>query len=772
MRASAALAPCAALGLLYASSLLAAAPSRPRARDLGVPFDGTPGPLNAITDVAGIEVGHSTIVSGEGRLEIGRGPVRTGVTAIVPRGRASFEPVFAGWFSLNGDGEMTGTTWVEDSGFLKGPVMITNTISVGTVRDAVIAWRLSRGQPPHEYRWSLPVVAETWDGYLNDIYGFHVRDRHVFEALDGARSGAVAEGSVGGGTGMICHEFKGGIGTASRRTAQKDGGHTLGVLVQCNYGLRRQLRVAGVPVGQHIPEQPVWSSEEGSIIVVIATDAPLLPHQLKRLARRSTLGLARTGSASGNGSGDLFIAFSTANPGAGDLSSPVTLASWPNDLMTPLFEATVQATEEAIVNALVAAETMVGADAHRVVALPHDRLRQILKEHNRMGPTAERGLAASPAAEGAPEPPAARARPAKPRARDLGVPFEGSPGPLNAITDVRGVEVGHSTLISGQGELVVGSGPVRTGVTAILPRGRRSTDPVFAGWFSLNGNGEMTGTTWVEESGFLEGPVMLTNTHSVGVVRDAVVAWRVRHGRPAGSEYWWSLPVVAETYDGYLNDINGFHVKQRHAFEALDGARSGPVTEGNAGGGTGMICHEFKGGIGTASRQLERARGGHTVGVLVQCNYGTRRLLRIAGAPVGEEIPENPVWPEETGSIIIVVATDAPLLPHQLERVARRAALGLGRNGSVAGNSSGDIFIAFSTANPGAADPRPGAKARMLPNEKLDPLFEATVQATEEAVVNALVAAETMRGADGRTVVALPHQRLREVLEKYNRLGR
>src|SRR3990172_4289333 len=269
----------------------------------------------------------------------------------------------------------------------------------------------------------------------------------------------------------------------------------------------------------------------------------------------------------------------------------------------------------------------------------------------------------------------------KPRARDLGVPFDGTPGPLNAITDVAGVEVGHSTLIAGAGALQVGVGPVRTGVTAIFPRGKNSSDPVFAGWFSLNGNGEMTGTTWVEESGFLEGPILITNTHSVGVARDAVIAWRVKHGQ---MNQPWSLPVVAETWDGYLNDINGFHVKAEHVFEALDTARSGPVVEGNVGGGTGMVCHEFKGGIGTASRKLAQERGGYTVGVLVQCNYGLRRLLRVAGVPVGREITDHLVKKDETGSIIIVVATDAPLLPHQLKRLTRRAALGLARNGSVA----------------------------------------------------------------------------------------
>jgi L-aminopeptidase/D-esterase-like protein len=354
----------------------------------------------------------------------------------------------------------------------------------------------------------------------------------------------------------------------------------------------------------------------------------------------------------------------------------------------------------------------------------------------------------------------------KPRARDLGVPFEGMPGPLNAITDVGGVEVGHTTLIAGAGKLEVGKGPIRTGVTAILPRGRSSDDPAFAGWFSLNGNGEMTGTAWIEESGLLEGPVMITNTHSVGVVRDAVIARKVRRGRSDPSGFWWSLPVVAETWDGYLNDINGFHVQQRHAFEALDGARPGPVLEGNVGGGTGMVCYEFKGGIGTASRRP----GGHTVGVLVQANHGRRGQLRIAGVPVGQAIPEGAIRRRESGSIIIVVATDAPLLPHQLKRLARRAALGLARTGSVSGNGSGDLFVAFSTANPGASTPGKVARVEMLPLDSMDPLFEATVQATEEAIVNALVAAETMKGVDDREVRALPHDRLKQLLKQHNRL--
>jgi len=368
--------------------------------------------------------------------------------------------------------------------------------------------------------------------------------------------------------------------------------------------------------------------------------------------------------------------------------------------------------------------------------------------------------------------------PVKLRARDLGVPFDGTPGPLNAITDVAGVTVGHTTLISGEGKLQIGKGPVRTGVTAVLPRGPSSmSNPVFAGWFSENGNGEMTGTTWVEESGFLEGPVMITNTHSVGVVRDSVIQWRVAHGQPDPAGYWWSLPVVAETWDGWLNDINGFHVKPSDAFHAIDSASSGPVTEGNVGGGTGMVCNEFKGGIGTSSRKLDAKFGGYTVGVLVQCNYGSRANLRIGGVPVGKEIPEDRAYAStgfnelDHGSIIVVVATDAPLVAHQLKRVARRVTLGLGREGSISGNGSGDIFIAFSTANPGAAFADHVVDLKMLPNEKTEPIFAATVQATEEAIINAMVAAETMTGIENHKVIALPHDRLRAVLKKYNRLN-
>ena len=359
-----------------------------------------------------------------------------------------------------------------------------------------------------------------------------------------------------------------------------------------------------------------------------------------------------------------------------------------------------------------------------------------------------------------------------PRARDLGVPFEGTPGPLNSITDVQGVEVGYRTLISGAGKLEVGQGPVRTGVTAIFPRGKASVDPVFAGWFTENGNGEMTGTTWVDESGFLYGPAMITNTHSVGVVRDEVIAWQLKHGTSLPLEDWWSLPLVAETWDGYLNDINGFHVKPEDADQAMADAHGGAIAEGNVGGGTGMICFEWKGGTGTASRKLPEKAGGYTVGVLVQCNFGVHHLLRIAGAPVGYELAGKKVWDSDTGSIIVVVATDAPLLPSQMKRIAKRVTLGLGRLGSISGDESGDIFIAFSTANPGVGlEQNKPAPVQMLPNAQMDALFEATVQATEEAVVNALVAAKTMTGFDGHTVAALPHDRLQEVLKKYNRLA-
>ena len=353
------------------------------------------------------------------------------------------------------------------------------------------------------------------------------------------------------------------------------------------------------------------------------------------------------------------------------------------------------------------------------------------------------------------------------RARDLGVPFAfGSPGRWNAITDVSGVAVGHTTLVEGDS--------VRTGLTAILPRGRGedATRPCFGAVFALNGNGEMTGTAWVRESGLVEGPVVLTNTNSVGVVRDAVIRYAARRWPPKGDDWtFWSLPIVAETWDGTLNDIYDPHVRPEHLAAALDTAASGPVPEGNVGGGTGMICYGFKGGIGTASRIVARGQGGYTVGVLVQANHGRRHQLLVAGVPVGEEIREGAAPGDEMGSILIVVATDAPLLPHQLERLARRAALGLARTGAVAGNGSGDLFLAFSTANPQAGDSEGLPALAMLPNDRMDALFEATVGATEEAIVNALVAARTMTGFRGRTVTALPHDRLREVLQRHGRLS-
>jgi len=382
----------------------------------------------------------------------------------------------------------------------------------------------------------------------------------------------------------------------------------------------------------------------------------------------------------------------------------------------------------------------------------------------------------------------------KPRERDLKLPIGGTPGPLDAITDVSGVEVGHTTLISGEGKLAVGQGPVRTGVTIVHPRGKANSDPVFAAWFTLNGNGEMTGTTWVQESGLLEGPIAITNTHSVGVVRDAIIQWEV--SRKNALQPWW-LPVVAETYDGNLNDINGFHVKPEHVFAALDAAASGLPKEGVVGGGTGMVCHGFKGGIGTASRTLPADQGGYTVGVLVQCNYGARRDLRIAGVPVGEEIPDllgciansDPLPPgttrprcdaarsagdadaDEQGSIIVVVATDAPLLPHQLKRIATRVPLGIGRQGGFGGNSSGDIFVAFSTANARAwFNDGPVTEVKMLPNDRITPLFQATAQATEAAITNALLAAETTTGANDLRIYAMPVDRLVAIMKKYDRL--
>ena len=390
----------------------------------------------------------------------------------------------------------------------------------------------------------------------------------------------------------------------------------------------------------------------------------------------------------------------------------------------------------------------------------------------------------------------------KPRENDLKLPIGGTPGALDAITDVAGVEVGHSTIIAGSGALVVGQGPVRTGVTIVHPRGKANHDPVFASWFALNGNGEMTGTTWVQESGFLEGPIGITNTHSVGVVRDAIIKWEVSQKNVL--QPWW-LPVVAETFDGGLNDINGFHVKEAHALEALNSAAGGLPAEGVVGGGTGMRCLGFKGGIGTASRKLPAAQGGYTVGVLVQCNFGSRRDLRIAGVPVGEEIPDlqpciantaplaanatvrrcdapsdrprdrdgdtaEMADAPEQGSIIVVVATDAPLLPHQLKRVATRVSLGIGRQGGFGGNGSGDIFVAFSTANTNSWSSDSVSSVRMVNNERLSPLFQATAQATEAAITNALLAAETTTGANDLRIYAMPLDRMLAAMRKYGRM--
>lgn len=391
---------------------------------------------------------------------------------------------------------------------------------------------------------------------------------------------------------------------------------------------------------------------------------------------------------------------------------------------------------------------------------------------------------------------AAQAVPAKPRARELGITFGGQAGPHNAITDVPGVEVGHTTLISGEGRGEPGKGPVRTGVTAVLPRGKDGVgEAVFAAVYALNGNGELTGTHWVGESGQLSGPLMLTNTHDVGAVRDAVIAWAAKRGLA----WELGLPMVGETWDGTLNDILGFHVKGPHAHQALDTARGGAVAEGSVGGGTGMVCHGFKGGIGTASRKLSAAAGGYTVGVLVQCNYGSRRLFSVEGVPVGEEIsdlrpcyvgdarPGNPMFakvppcsasggvtrpttPEGAGSIIVAVATDAPLLPHQLARLARRVPLGIAKMGGLGENSSGDIFLAFSTQHVKPPDTAPVTSVAMLDNERMDPLFEATVQATQEAILNSMLAAGTMTGAEGIRVFALPQDRLVKAMKKYGRL--
>ena len=366
----------------------------------------------------------------------------------------------------------------------------------------------------------------------------------------------------------------------------------------------------------------------------------------------------------------------------------------------------------------------------------------------------------------------------KPRARDIGVQFEGTPGRFNAITDVKGVEVGHSTIIIGSGKNEIGKGPVRTGVTAIFPRGKKF-NPVYANWYSLNGNGEMTGTTWVTESGFLETPIMITNTNSVGVVRDAVLKWFVDTNWYGDDQWWYTYPVIGETYDGFLNDIYGFHVQEKHVYEAIENAKSGPVAEGNIGGGTGMLTLGFKGGIGTSSRKVKINNKTYTLGAIVQSNFGSKRNLTISGVPIGKELKDtlNLVFnappankrQEGDGSIIVIVATDAPLFPHQLKRIAHRIPLGIGAVGGRGSNGSGDIFLAFSTANPKAFNRKNSGTVKTFPNDKISPLFEATVQVVEESIVNAMIAAETMEGINNNKAYALPHGKLMEILKKYNR---
>jgi D-aminopeptidase len=366
----------------------------------------------------------------------------------------------------------------------------------------------------------------------------------------------------------------------------------------------------------------------------------------------------------------------------------------------------------------------------------------------------------------------------KPRARDIGIPFDGTTGKYNAITDVKGVEVGFSTIIEGDGKNVISKGPVRTGVTAIFPRGQSSV-PVYANWYTLNGNGEMTGTTWITESGFLETPILITNTNSVGVCRDAMLKWFVEKNW-IKEEGWYTYPVVAETWDGVMNDIYGFHVKESNAFEALNTAKSGPVREGNVGGGTGMLCLGFKGGTGTASRVIKIGDSSYTIGVLVQSNFGRKKNLTIDGVPVGLELKDTlnyeihklaqSHYQEGDGSIIVVLATDAPLLPHQLKRIAQRIALGVGKVGGRGENGSGDIFITFSTANAGAFNRQKVVSVKQFPNDQINPLFEGTVQAVEEAIINAMVAADTMKGINDNTAYALPHDKVIELLKKYGRI--
>jgi len=368
------------------------------------------------------------------------------------------------------------------------------------------------------------------------------------------------------------------------------------------------------------------------------------------------------------------------------------------------------------------------------------------------------------------------------KARDLGILFDGNPGKFNAITDVAGVLVGHSTIIEGEGKLLVGKGPIRTGVTAIFPCSEK-TNEVLAGFFSYNGNGEMTGTHWIEETGRLRGPICITNTHSVGIARDTIIEWSVKN-KLLKRQFSWSLPVVAETYDGTLNDINGFHVKQKHVFEALESAKTGDIEEGNVGGGTGMVCHQFKGGIGTSSRILTEDKGGYTVGVIVQANYGLREHLTISGVPIGKEMKEELLpeiqidkahkeKPDDAGSIIVIVATDAPLIPYQLKRIAKRVTAGLARVGGYGSNSSGDIFLAFSTAKKLKTEEIPTMNLinfEVLDDRYVTPLFKTTAEATEEAIINAIINAETMQGINNNTIFSIPHDRLREILKKYNRL--
>jgi D-aminopeptidase len=352
------------------------------------------------------------------------------------------------------------------------------------------------------------------------------------------------------------------------------------------------------------------------------------------------------------------------------------------------------------------------------------------------------------------------------RARELGIPFEGEPGALNAITDIKGIEVGYATIIEGN--------TIRTGVTIIHPRGKYNHDPVYASHYAFNGNGEMSGAAWVDEGGLLEGPIGITNTHSVGIVRDTIIDWQIKQGAIFQK---WSCPVVGETADGWLNDMNGFHVKAEHVWQAIESAESGQIAEGNVGGGTGMIAFEFKGGTGTSSRKLPDKLGSWTVGAFVQANFGRRFQLTISGVSVGSHLTsdapftkgENP-FHQDDGSLIVILATDAPLLPHQLERLAKRATIGMARTGSLGGNGSGDIFLAFSTGNPGAANPPSGiAQIEALSNERLDPLLFAGAYATEEAIINAMIAAETMTGREGLTIKALPHDELRKIINQFGR---